>query len=237
MGRGQQGVTTAAVRRPAPKQSTVRPKGIFWATEPHFRWDEFDIDYPRPLPESYPTALSFPADSLLIIAGMPGTGKTTFMKSFLPGTPTLSIDGLQDELRRRWKKKVSLGTAADKTPERLREMMEVDGPVALEITGLRWRHRHLFQRLAADAGRPCHIVFLDIDPEVCRERQHERGYVIDEDKMKLYAESWLDIKRNLSDEDEELAFEGAHLEDYASVSVLGPEAVESLREVRFRPSR
>jgi len=235
MGRGQQEVAVAASRRDnSPRQHTLRPKGIFWGTAPSFRFEDGEVSYPREVPNQNPTALSFPSNSLVIVAGMPGSGKSTFLEKLLPEVPTLSIDGLQRELRRRWKKKVTLGAAADRVPKRLSEMMEEDGPVALEITGMRRKHRRLFQHLAFKAGRPCHIIFLDTDPDVCRERQHERGHVIDEDKMSQYAGGWLEIKSKLCEEHDEVAVESVQLEDYASVSVLGLEAVDVLRAVRFR---
>ncbi|MFC8047808.1 AAA family ATPase [Nocardia sp. NPDC057353] len=150
--------------------------------------------------------LRYPARAALVIAGIPGAGKSTALHTFF-GTPpdadaparaaqgALVVDSHQSRVRLRrrlawlpyplWRPVMH---AAHYTA--VRAALRGAGPVVIHDCGTyRWSRR-MIARWTAAAGRELHVVMLDVAPEVARAGQRARGRRINPVTFALHCRRW-----------------------------------------------
>jgi hypothetical protein len=128
-----------------------------------------------------PDTLDLPADAVLVVGGIPGAGKTTWLAGFDWPDAVTVLDS-QDVRRRHFawvpawvpyravRPLVHAGhylaiLAAIRRP----------APLVIHECATRGWLRRAMTRWAGRAGRPAHLLLLDADPETARAGQRARG--------------------------------------------------------------
>ena len=167
----------------------------------------------------------FERDAVIVVAGMPGAGKTTLIRRAVDRSEATVLD--TDDLR--------AGRARPPTLLNLRHYariaaaMRAPGPVVVHTRGSRAWLRRLTVLLARLHGRPAHLLLLDADRSAAEAGQRARGRTIAARAMNREAAGW----ERLMAHPERLAAEG-----WTSATVLGrPEAarVAALAFTRATP--
>ncbi len=146
---------------------------------------------------------------LVVIGGLPGSGKTTLMRRLLPSGPpgTTGLDSEQVTAR--------LLAAGVRLPYRLlrpfvhgwhrwRVLRTVRGAAPVVVltdpwTSARWRRTVL--RAARRAGRTVLPVLLDSTPELARTGQTARGRALSARAMRRHARRWDRLWQFLAEQD------------------------------------
>lgn len=151
--------------------------------------------------------LRYPARSALVIAGIPGAGKSTALHTFF-GTPAeadaparsaqgaLVVDSHQSRVRLRrtlgrvpyplWRPVMHVTHYAAVRAA----LRDTAGPVVIhDCATYRWSRR-MIARWTAAAGRELHVVMLDVAPEVARAGQRARGRRINPVTFALHCRRW-----------------------------------------------
>ncbi|MGK8525328.1 AAA family ATPase [Nocardia asteroides] len=186
--------------------------------------------------------LRYPAAAALIVAGVPGAGKSTALRKFFGAdaaatAPSLSASGVlvldsmqaRNRLRPRlwwlpyllWRPLVH---AAHFLAIRA-ALRDAAGPVVIHDCGtFRWA-RSLIARWAVD--RELHLLMVDVPATVARAGQHSRGRRINHLTFRLHVRRWRQLMRAVATEHR--SPEGAS----RSVVIVDRAAVNRLRSVTF----
>ncbi|MGH3343589.1 MAG: AAA family ATPase [Carbonactinosporaceae bacterium] len=187
--------------------------------------------------------LHYPSGVVLVVAGLPGAGKTTFIARLFHGAEITIID--PDHLRERY------GRWLPGVPYRAyRPLVHFvhyrrvagalrrpePGPATGSATGsagtvvvhetTRPLARRWLSGRAARAGRPLHLIALDVPEDVALQGQASRGRVLNKAAFQRHCRRWR-------------AFRGTRTaapERYASVLVLDRAGADALRAVSFLPN-
>jgi predicted kinase len=179
--------------------------------------------------------LVFERGAVLLVAGLPGSGKTTFLRRAATGPGVVVLDS--DDVRRRLRELGARGRLETllrplvHLGHMVRVVRAVCGPgegIVVHETGTRPRVRRALARLAARAGRPCHAVFLDVDPVVAAAAQAHRGRRPVSDRgMARHERSWRVLRRRLRMRG------GLRADGYASARALDRAAASAVQRIRF----
>lgn len=192
---------------------------------------------PRPL-----TELTYPAGALLIVAGIPGAGKSTLLRRLFPTCPPLVLD--PEHIHARYRAWFGI-----KVPYRLYRpfvhlehylrlactMRVQDSVVAHETGTRRWMRRWIVRR-ASNHGRPVHLILLDVDLEVARQGQRQRGRQVPARSVRRHWRAWQRLRSELDTRwrpHRAGGLGGLWDEGYRSVVVLDRATAEQLQAVRF----
>ena len=161
--------------------------------------------------------LSFSSDSVVVVAGVPGAGKTTLIRRAVDRTAARVVD--TDDRPRRGRL-LYLGHYA-------RVVAAVAGrrPVVIHSRGTQPAARRAIASLAALRGRPAHLVLLDADRSEAESGQRARGRGVGVEEMDRHIARW----RRLMDR-------GPGGEGWASVVVLDRAEAARVRALGFRPA-
>ncbi|WP_018539222.1 AAA family ATPase [Streptomyces sp. MspMP-M5] len=170
---------------PAPPRATHRPRPAARPARPRIT-DLRLRDGARTARTASRTALRFPPGDLVVVSGLPGSGKSTLMRRVLPerdgrGAPVHRLDS--QDTRARWERGRlrRLPYALYRPLVRaahygaLRRAVRSGGSVVVHDCGtLAWVRRWL-SRAARRDGRAVHLVLLDVPPEAALTGQRARG--------------------------------------------------------------
>jgi hypothetical protein len=131
---------------------------------------------------SEPTVIELGPRDLLVVAGLPGAGKTTMLRHAAPGLPVLDSDQVRARLAAalpavpyRWYRPlVHAG-------HRLRIVGRAigrDGPLVVHEPSTRASTRALLALVGALTGRSMRLLFLDATAEQALEGQRSRGRMV-----------------------------------------------------------
>jgi len=179
--------------------------------------------------------LVYEAGAVLLVAGLPGAGKTTFLRRTATGPDVVVLDS--DDVRRRlrdlgvrgrWETLVRPLVHAGHLVRVVRAVSGAGPAVVVHETGTRPRVRRALARLASRAGRPCHALFLDVDPAQAQAAQRARGRrPVSSLGMARHERSWQVLRRRLR------SGAGLHGEGYASARALGRGPAAAVERIRF----
>ncbi|MFJ3792901.1 AAA family ATPase [Kitasatospora sp. NPDC090091] len=180
-------------------------------------------------PADAPVALHYRADDLLVVSGLPGSGKSTLMRRCIRA-------GLVDsqQVREEFAKRLP-----DKLPyfvyrplvrvahyRRLRRAVLDGGPVAVHDCGALPWVRLWLTRAAARQGRRVHLILLDATPGEAREGQRARGQGVSAYAFARHRKAAGRLRRRLAGTGEPPA-------GCASAVVLDRAGARALREIVF----
>ena len=176
-----------------------------------------------------PVVLRLPPAALLVVAGVPGAGKTTWLSRIqAPGSLVLDPEPIRARLARRlgplpyrlWRPLVHAEHVA-------RVLLALPGSSGLIVhdTGTRGWRRRLLAALARRFGRSGHLLLLDVPAETALEGQRERRRALG---PAAFAAHWRRLRDGLP--------AGLAAEGWASVRVLDRPAADRLDRVEI-PAR
>lgn len=195
------------------------------------------------------TGLGYPADTVLVFAGIPGAGKSTALQRFFDvpadaeapvataaGALVLDSHQARNRLRHRlgrlpyalWRPVVhvahyrALRTAVGGEP----------GPVALHDCATFGWSRRLITRWARRAGRPVHMVLIDVVAGEARTGQLTRGRRVNELAFLGHCRRWERLMLALGARDP-AATAGPELLGATSVVIVDRAALNRLRHIGF----
>ncbi|MET8853143.1 AAA family ATPase [Amycolatopsis sp. NPDC004625] len=132
---------------------------------------------------SEPTVIELGPRDLLVVAGLPGAGKTTMLRRAVAGVPVLDSDQVRERLRAvvpgflayRWYRPVVHGWHRLRI---VRWALGVAGPIVVHEPCTRASTRALFALVGVVSGRPVRLLFLDVPAGVALAGQVARGRVV-----------------------------------------------------------
>jgi predicted kinase len=167
--------------------------------------------------------MTFESNAVIVVAGMPGAGKTTLIRRAVDRDAATVLD--TDDLR-----------AGRASPPRLLNLrhylrivaaMRTPRPLVIHTRGSRAPLRRLIATLARLHGRPAHLLLLDADRSAAEAGQRARGRTLAARKMDREAAGW----RTLIDGPERLAGEG-----WASTVLLARPEAARIAALEFGPT-
>ncbi|MEV6246940.1 AAA family ATPase [Streptomyces sp. NPDC051742] len=176
-----------------------------------------------------PRALTFAAGDLVVISGLPGSGKSTLMKRAAEGTGIDSQDA-----RERWEARMPrlLPYALYRPLVRLahyaglRRALRSGAGVVVHDCGTQSWVRGWLAREARRRGRALHLVLLDVSPDTAREGQRARGRGV---SAYAFARHRRAVARLVG-----AAESGRLPHGCASATLLDRDAADTLRRIGFR---
>ncbi|MEV4424471.1 AAA family ATPase [Streptomyces sp. R-07] len=176
-----------------------------------------------------PRALTFAAGDLVVVSGLPGSGKSTLMKRAAEGSGIDSQDA-----RERWEARMPrlLPYAVYRPLVRiahyagLRRALRSGASVIVHDCGTQSWVRGWLAREARRRGRALHLLLLDVAPDTARAGQHARGRGV---SAYAFARHRRAVGRLLR-----AAESGSLPHGCASATLLDRDAADSLRRIGFR---
>jgi predicted kinase len=178
--------------------------------------------------------LRYPTDALLVVAGLPGAGKSTLIRRLFPpdGSDPRTLD--PETIRARWQRllRTRRGYRLYRPLVHLEHYlrfalaMRRPGPLVLHDTATRGWARRALARLAAIHGRPAHLLFLDVDPAEAVRGEHARGRRVRRATMARHAAAWARLRARLRRP-------GGGATGYATTTVLDRRAAAGLTAIVF----
>lgn len=160
--------------------------------------------------------LSFPSDAVVVVAGVPGAGKTTLIRRAVDRGAARVVD--TDDRRRG--PLLYLGHYA-----RIAAAIAGRRPAVIHSRGTHPATRRMIATLAAVRGRPAHLVMLDAARDEAEAGQRARGRRVSADEMERQVSRWRRLMRH-----------GARGEGWASVVVLDRPAAARTEAMQFLPA-
>jgi len=188
-----------------------------------------------------PTVLRLPPAALVVVAGVPGAGKTTWLSRVdAPGALVLDPEPIRARLQRPlgrvpyrlWRPLVHAGHV-------LRVLAALPGPSGLLVhdTGTRGWRRRLLAGLARRCGRGAHLLLLDVTAEAALEGQRRRRRALRRAAFATHWRNWRRLRAALAGPGVPgPAPSGLAVEGWASVRLMDRPAAALLRRVEI-PSR
>jgi predicted kinase len=161
--------------------------------------------------------LRFPSDSVVVVAGVPGAGKTTLIRRAVDRDAVRVVD---TDDRRRDGRPWPLLYAGHYA--RIAAALAGQRPAVIHSRGTHASLRRAIALLAALRGRPAHLVLLDAERGEAEAGQRARGRAVAPAEMERQVERW---RRLLASRPER--------EGWASVVVLSREQAARTHAIEF----
>lgn len=144
--------------------------------------------------------LRYAVDAVVVLAGIPGAGKSTFLRRVFAGNNTVRVLD-SAHIRERWMPVLGAIPYAVWRPlvhlvyyvTLLNAMRPGRGPLVIHDCATRPWARHLIGWRARRAGLPLHLILLDVPGDVARSGQWARGRVVRSTSMETHCRRWPDV--------------------------------------------
>ncbi len=163
--------------------------------------------------------LSFPAGAVVVVAGVPGAGKTTLIRRAVDrdGARVVDTDDVRLAGRRRL---LSVRHYA-----RIAAAVAGRRPAVIHSRGTHPAARRAIATLAALRGRPAHLVMVDADRDEAEAGQRARGRTVARAEMDRQVARWGRLKARRPED-----------EGWASVAVLDRRQAANIERFAFVPA-
>ncbi|WP_459650317.1 AAA family ATPase [Kitasatospora sp. Ki12] len=179
-----------------------------------------------------PAALRYPAGDLLVVTGLPGSGKSTLMRRCVRA-PLIDSQLVREEFAARLPGRLPYALyrpfARLAHYRRLRRAVLDGGPLAVHDCGTLPWVRSWLVRAAARQGRRVHLLLLDVDPAEALDGQRRRGRGVSRYAFARHRTGVTRLRRWILDA-------GGLPAGCASAVVLDRAAARALREIDFTAS-
>jgi predicted kinase len=180
-------------------------------------------------------ALLFAPAAAVVVGGIPGAGKTTFLARTVRPGDALVLDsaqvrrGLRAGLGRRAPYALYRPLVHAIHLLRVWRALGAGGPVVVHDCATRGPLRRLMLRRAARAGRPVCLLLLDVDPVVARRGQAARGRRVRPRAMRRHERRWARLVTGAPARPSP----SLRAEGFADVRVLDRAAADAIAALRF----
>lgn len=118
---------------------------------------------------------------VIMLSGLPGTGKDTWVSRYDPNLPMVSLDEIRIELS--VEATDNQGTVVQTAKERARQLLRKKQPFILNATNLTKDIRRKWVKLFEDYGARVRIVYLETDEKTREVRNADRNNVVPEEAV------------------------------------------------------
>jgi ABC-type cobalamin/Fe3+-siderophores transport system ATPase subunit len=132
-----------------------------------------------------PVRLTFPSDAVVVVAGLPGAGKTTLIRRAVDRAEVRVVDTDDQRAGRRTGRFLYAGHYA-----RVLAAIAGPAPAVIHSRGTHGWLRRAIVLLATLRGRPAHLILLDADRAEAEAGQRARGRIIGRAEMARQAARW-----------------------------------------------
>ena len=158
----------------------------------------------RPVVREGVSELRFPANSVVVLAGIPGAGKSTLLRRLFADTDVRVLDS--ERLRNRWMPVLGAIPYAWWRPFlhlthylQVLRAIRAGGPLVVHECATRPLARHLIGHQARRYGLAVHLLLLDVPDEVARAGQQARGRIVRPRSMATHTHRWPHLLRQAAD--------------------------------------
>ena len=149
----------------------------------------------RVITATHDVELRFPADSVVVVAGIPGAGKSTLLRRLFSDTDERVLDS--ERLRNRWMPFLGSIPYAWWRPLlhithyiHVLRAIRAGGPLVIHECATRPLGRRLIGYQARRSGLAVHLLLLDVPADVARAGQQSRGRVVRPRSMTTHTHRW-----------------------------------------------
>jgi predicted kinase len=125
---------------------------------------------------------------VVLMSGLPGSGKDQWLKHQAPGLPVVSLDTIRDELD--VPAGETPGEVIDRAKQRAREHLRAKRPFAWNATNLSRKLRRPLLDFFADYAARVRIVYCETSWHELLERNHDRDRSVPEAAIRRMLERW-----------------------------------------------
>ncbi len=126
---------------------------------------------------------------VVLMSGLPGAGKDTWVRTHLPGWPVVSLDALRKQHGVDWTD--DQGPIVSRAREEAREYLRKGTSFVWNATNLNRQVRARCIHLFADYGARVRIVYLDVPEERLLRQNRERSARVREVVIRRFLERWM----------------------------------------------
>jgi hypothetical protein len=131
--------------------------------------------------------LTYPPDAVVVVAGVPGAGKTTLIRRAVDPVAVRVVD---TEDRREAGRRGGASSLYAGHYARILAAIAGRRPAVIHSRGTRGALRRGIAVLAALRGRPAHLILLDVDRATAEASQRRRGRTVGRREMSRQVDRW-----------------------------------------------
>lgn len=169
-------------------REACREEGCFTGPRPfasdHTRFLYFRTEGRHPDVEAYDDTRG----EMVILSGLPGSGKDTWIRTHLPDLPVVSLDDLRGEMD--IDPEATQGAVVQAAKERAKEHLRRGARFVWNATNLNRQRRGPIVQLAADYGARVRIVYVEVPRAVLLEQNRAREAQVPWKVIERMADRW-----------------------------------------------
>ncbi|NUO48086.1 MAG: AAA family ATPase [Polyangiaceae bacterium] len=151
---------------------------------PHTRFVYFRSEGRHPDQEAFDDSRT----EMVLMCGLPGSGKDSYVREHFADWPVVSLDGLREELEVEWTD--NQGQVLQAARERAKEHLRRREPFVWNATNLTRQRRSVILQLAADYGARTKIVYVESPATELYTQNRARKAVVSEQVIRRMASRW-----------------------------------------------
>lgn len=135
--------------------------------------------------------------TLILMVGLPGSGKSTFARKHFPLDAIVSTDEIRRELSNYPSNQLVSDQAFMIGSRIVRERLSRDGIVVFDAQNLTENNRKTFYQIAKEQGACIEVFFMDVGPEESIVRDAKRAQPVEADYIKARASAFAMAEKSL----------------------------------------